>query len=246
MISAQVTWPASAYVDSGSGTFTYWLRFEGTHSGNSVTSLLTECGRLVPDRHSSASNEIHAHEYPNSLFDTVPSLLASVPATATLSDSSPGASFTLPSTALLTGTTLADPIGGDWPDAASGLTPVDTDADGKPGVTAMYRDDGSYTLPRAGPTILSPRADLRYGASRLVFALSGTVTSCAESSGSANVTFVNDRVFGCRRALTSQDCDSSQSNFLDGNVVDYTPGSATYTLLKLADGATCANVRAAL
>jgi hypothetical protein len=60
------------------------------------------------------------------------------------------------------------------------------------------------------------------------------------------VTHIDTRIFGCKIAGSSQTCSSSEANFLDQNVPDYNLGSTTYSMLKIANGANCAAVRAAL
>jgi phage major head subunit gpT-like protein len=62
----------------------------------------------------------------------------------------------------------------------------------------------------------------------------------------ATVSNVDTRIFGCLRAQSVQDCNSSESNFLDSNHPVYTPGFADYVLSRVADGAGCAAIRAAL
>jgi hypothetical protein len=244
-VTLQATWPNATYTAAGSGTFTFWLRLQGTHNGNSLTGTLTDCGRDVPPFDARTVSETFKYGHPNSIFDMP---LPGVAATATLSSASPGAALTLPSSALLMGTTMADPINGAWPAQASGLAQVDTDGDGLPGVRATYQNGGGYIHPRTGGTFGDPRADTAFTASRLVFSLNGSLTSCTQSSGPASVTHIDTRIFDCGLAGggSTADCSASQASFLDVACVSYTLGTAAYTLVKVADAATCVNVRAAL
>ncbi len=243
-VSLNDTWGNAAYIGSGSGTHQFWLRLVGTHSGNSVTETMTECGRYVPDFSSNKVSETFHFDLPNSVFDN--NFLPSSSATVTLSNSSPGASLTMPSTAFLMGTTMSNPVTATWPSSASSLTQVDMDGDGKPGMTLDYLSSGSYSEPRTGGTLFDPRADKPYSATRLVFSLNGSLTSCTQSSGSATVSHIDTRIFGCKLSGSSSDCNNSQGNFLDQNCVNYNLGSASYTMVKVADGASCATVRSAV
>jgi hypothetical protein len=144
------------------------------------------------------------------------------------------------------GVNMANPTTGSWPSLASGLTSVDMDGDGRPGVTAMYSNAGSLEYPRTSTSFIATRADTPYAASRVSFSLSGTVSSCTQSSGSGTFTHIDTRIFACRRDTGSQ-CSASDANFLDQNCLNYNmPSTATYTLVKVANGASCATIRAAL
>jgi hypothetical protein len=245
-IVLQTSWAAGSNIQSGNGPHTFWLKLQGTQSGTSVTSSLIECGRDVPPFKASAVSETYKFVLPNTLFDHVPAYLPSSAATLTLSNTSPTATVTLPSTAFLLGTTLTNPVTATWPSAASSLTSVDMDADGKPGMTLLYDPSGSFSQPRTAATLFATRADKPYSATRLVFSLNGSLSSCTQAAGSANVTHIETRIFGCKMAGSTQDCNATESSFLDANCVKYTLGSATYTMAKIADAGTCADVRAQL
>jgi hypothetical protein len=245
-LTVAVTWPNQPYVSSGSGTFYSWSKLQGTQSGNTFSGTLVECGKDAPDFSSSVLSERYKIDYPTTLFDHAPSYLSGVSAAVTLGSASPGASFALARASLLMGASLADPINGSWPSSASGLTQVDMDANGKPGMSAIYRNGSGDTYPPTSASLFGNRADLVYVAARVVFSLNGTLTSCTQSSGTASVTHVDTRIFGCRHQGTSQDCSGTEANFLDSNHVVYTAGAATYTLVKIADTALCSDVRAAL
>ena len=245
-VSLNNTWASGANIASGSGAHHFWLKMTGTHSGNSVTETMTECGRFVPDFRASAVNETFHFDLPNAVFDRVPSILPSTNATVALSSASPGATFMLPSSAFLLGTNLSNPLTASWPSQASGLAQVDMDGDGKAGVTLAYLNGNGYSFPRTAATLFSNRASAPYAATRLVFSLNGSLTSCTQSSGSATVRFIDTRIFGCKISGNSGDCSGGEADFLDDNCVNYQLGTATYTLVKVANGATCAAVRAAL
>jgi hypothetical protein len=245
-LTVQVTWPSQPYVSSGSGTVYSWSILKGTHSGNSFSGTVVECGKDAPDFKSSIISERYKVDYPNALFDHAPMYLPAGNAAVTLGSASPGASFALARTSLLMGASMADPVNGSWPSSASGLTQVDMDADGKAGVSAVYRNSGGDVYPPTSASLFGSKVSSPYIAARTVFSLSGTLTSCTQSSGNASVTHVDTRIFGCRISGGSQDCSSGESSFLDGNQVVYAPGTATYSLVKIANAGTCADVRSAL
>jgi hypothetical protein len=116
------------------------------------------------------------------------------------------------------------------------------DGDGRPGVTAEYADSNDH--PRTGGTLGDPRSDNPYVASRVSFSLSGSLETCTTSSGSASVRYLDTRIYGC--SLDTGECSTGQADFLDQNCLNYTLGAATYRLVKIADAAACAAVRAAL
>ena len=244
-LTVAVSWSATSYVSSGSGTVTVYSRLQGTQSGNSLSGSVVECARVTPDLRSSVLSESYNVSYPNAIYDHAPTYLQAGTASVTLSGTSPGASFTLARTAQLMGASMADPVNGVWPSSASGLSQIDTDQDGKPGVSAAYANDSGRTYPPTAPLFGAARTDGPYVAARIAFSLSGTLSSCTQSSGSASVTAVDTAIFGCSMS-SGGDCNASQSSFLDNNQMTYRPGSATYTLVKVAAGASCAAVRAAL
>jgi hypothetical protein len=246
-MSVTGNWPNATYIKSGSGTFQFWMKLQGTHSGNNIAATLTECGRFVPDFAATMVSETYNYGYPNTLFDG--NFLPSSSTNITLGSSSPGATFALPAVATQMGVNMADPINGAWPNAASGIAAgirVDMDADGKPGVTAVYSNAGSLEYPRTSTSFIATRSDQPYVASRVAFSLNGTLSSCTQSTGSGTFTHIDTRIFACRESGGSA-CSTAEANFLDSNCVGYTmPSTATYTLVKVANGASCATIRAAL
>src|SRR5262249_3197322 len=159
---------------------------------------------------------------------------------------SPGAALTLPVTATQLGIDMDSPTTDRWPDVASGIPAalrVDTDADGRPGVTAIYAEGGGYDHPPTDSRLGAPRSDNPYVASRVACSRSGTLASCAQSSGAADFSHIDTRIYGC--SLENGECSASQATFLDENCLDYTLGSGTYSLVRVADDAACAQIRAA-
>jgi hypothetical protein len=218
-----------------------------TQSGSTVSQAIVECGRFVPDFSATMVSETYGFSLQTSLFDHVPPYLPTTSTTLTLSSTSPGATISQPLAAALMGTTMSNPTTAAWPSASTGLTQVDHDGDGNPGVTVTYLNGGGYSYPRVSSSAFSTaRAQNPYVASRLVFSLQGTLSSCTQASGPATVTQVNTRIFGCKLSGTTNKCNTSQWSFLDDNCLNYTVGSSTYTMVKVANGASCAAVRSAL
>lgn len=243
-LSATGSWPSGQYLKSGSGTFHFWLKAELDHSGSTLAAAVTECGRIKPPITNTA-NETHVYGFPNSLFDN--GYLTATSVTATLSTSSPGAVLAWPLTSNLMGISLTNPNTDPWPSSASQVPSarrIDMDRDGKTGVTGSY-DSGDF--PRTSAAVFGfNRADLFYFASRLSFSLNGSLTSCSAASGSATVNDFDMRILGCNRANSTQDCTTSESDFLDSVTPTITMTSGTYALTRVAAGAGCADVRAAL
>jgi hypothetical protein len=199
---------------------------------------------VVPDfRAMSPLVERYGISVPDAVFDRGAGL-PSLPASGTLSDSFPGASFVLARTAILKGATLSDPVNGAWP-SANAITARDSDGDGKPGVTMPYKTTGTYFYPPAD-NLGVMRAQAGYIATRVVFGLNGVLDSCNSSSGSVSAQAVEARSLGCRIVPDLRDCLAGEADHLDENTPRYQVGRATYTLHRVAENASCANVRSAL
>jgi hypothetical protein len=242
-LSVPASWPSTSLLSSGSGTFTYWGELQLTQSANNLSGTLWWCGHVVPDFAAAPIiGENYGITFPGTLYDATP--LPSTVTSGTLGSSSPGASFALARSALVQGLTMADPVNGAWPSAAS-VVSADSDADGKPGITGPYKSGGSYSSPPVN-NFGTARAIRDYVASRLVFTLSGTLTSCTQSSGSVAPQGIDVHTLGCRISGDSRDCSGSETSHLDTNAPGYSTSAGTYSLIKVSDTATCSAVRAAL
>jgi hypothetical protein len=157
-----------------------------------------------------------------------------------------GSSLNFDGTVALVGLTMADPMG-MWPASYTGVMAVDADGDGKAGFTAVPRNGGGYVAPPTGLGLFgsAPSADKIYLASRTIVGLSGTFTTCTEQSGTASVTFFDSHVVGCH-VTGGAECTAMQVDFVEQSRTLYKPGAATFQSKKVADGASCADVRAAL
>jgi hypothetical protein len=157
--------------------------------------------------------------------------------------------------------------GSDWFKAAD---IVDDDGDGNPGITANPLNTGGYTYPPTNTTCGAPATEI-YIVSRNELAVTGMrMTDCSHGSGTASVTLFDNHVVGCKHGTEPQHgvcaavspgaCAASEIAFLDDNRTKYgydqTAGhtfSKTHpaangkaTIVALRDGATCADVLAAV
>jgi hypothetical protein len=242
-LSAPCSWPSSQYRQAGNGTLRYWLKAELVQTGNSVAALVTECGRTKPPLINTADETVQ-QGFPNQLYDN--DYLSASSAAVALGTTSPGGSLAWPLTANLMGISLTNPTTDSWPSSASQVSTarrIDMDRDGKVAVTGSY-DGGDY--PRTSTSAFFNRADRFYFASRLSFSLSGSLSSCTGSSGTATISSADMRILGCRRSGGTQDCSTSESDLLDTTMAPLTIGAGTYTLARVTNGAGCPAVRAAL
>lgn len=244
---AQVDWPATSFIAAGSGVARSWGKLKLVHAGNSLTGTLTQCGNDGGPHfnHKILTDEWYNLDFPSLIFDRATKYL---PLTAqvvvTLSGDAPGAALRLPDTAVLLGAQMSDPLNDPWPASSAQLTAVDMDEDGKPGVTAIFSTANGDTRP---PTSVSntEHADRAYVANRIVFSLDGRLNSCTESKGTVNVKYLNWRLFGCHDDGASGECDASEVSTLDRlSMPQAQATSASYTLIKIPDTTTCADIRA--
>lgn len=243
-LQVPTSWPARPLLSAGSGVFTYWVRLELMQDGLSFAATLTPCGKLVPDfRAARPLLEVYGIEIPTTLFDRSPALRAQT-ASGTLSELGPGARLSLGPTSILLGATLSDPVRDAWPSAGA-LRAVDADADGELGITGNYKSGIGYTLPPLND-LGSTRGLRGYVASRIVFSLSGTLDTCAASSGSVTTGGVDTHTLGCRVIGDLRDCLSFEADHLDTNGPIFTSGGGTYSLTRVTSGASCASVRSTL
>jgi hypothetical protein len=246
-LTAPGSWPSGQYMRAGNGTFQYWLKAELSQAGTAVSAVdatVTLCGRVTPPVTNTA-NETLVHGYPNSLFDS--DFIPSTSAAVTLSGSSPGSALSWPLTAQLMGISMANPRTDPWPTAASQVPAgrrIDMDRDGKTGMTGTYAAGNN---PRTSAAAFGfNRADLFYFALRLSFSLSGSLTNCSASSGNATISNSDMRILGCNREGNTQDCTSTESDFLDSVTPTATLSAGNYALKRVTPGASCATVRSSL
>jgi len=244
-ISASISWNSSATLAAGSGTVTSWLLVARTQSGATVTDVSRPCGLVLPDFQGNAQlgSETYGMTLPNSIFDN--NTLQTATSTGTFNPgASPGAAFSSTAVGTLLGLTLSNPLNNGWPPAGSAKH-VDEDNDGKPAITVLSKTGSPYSLFPLDASKSARATDL-YFAARQITTFGGTLTSCTEQSGAAVISKLETLVVGCRTA-TGGDCTPTQRDYLNIFKPTYiAPANATYTMVKIANGSSCATVRSTL
>jgi hypothetical protein len=239
-IVINVSWDGTLAVASGSGKVHVWSRTKFNDSGDSATLESVSCGTVLPDITTTQIGDGGSKilpEIPNASWDN-PNM-PTFAGTATRN----GTTLNINSGTALLGLSLSN-VNAAWP-AATAITPVDHDGDGKPGISAIPRNGGGYKMPPTS-TAKTSRADKLYLAIRNVMTLTGPADGCPQTySGTANVTKFENHVIGCH-VSGGGECSSSQSKFVDDNRTIFTVNSATYESKVVDDAATCADVRTAL
>jgi hypothetical protein len=246
-IILQATWAGSTATKAGSGNIHIWNMSKLKASNGTLDGDTKPCGTIIPEFELSALGGVVTGgskvnpEVPMSVWDapTIPVLKSH----GTLSGYEPKSTIMIDGTVAIVGAMMDNPMG-PWPSSGAMLKAVDVDGDGKPGFTAVPRNGMGYVLP---PVSLfgNPKADRLYLASRTVIALSGALTACKDISGMATTTFFDSHVVGCRLE-SGQDCAANQADFVDSSRTIHKIGGGTFTAKVIADGASCADVRAAL
>jgi hypothetical protein len=243
----EATWVANTAAVAGSGRIDLWARADLSASGTEVS--LKPCGAILPEAKLSGAARLATGgeklliEVPHSIWDApaVPSSTHS----GTQTGFGVGAEIERSSLMLL-GIQLADPAM-PWPGSVSDATASDVEQDGLSGYTAVPKNGGGYVLPPTSLGLIgsAPAADKVYLVSRFAMTLKGKRTSCDAHSGTADFSAFDTHVVGCHIA-GGEECSPAQTDFVDQNRMLYEPVSATYQATVIADGATCAEVRAAL
>ena len=166
-------------------------------------------------------------DVPNTIWDAPSAPKAA--SVGTISGWNVGSTLSTEATNVLVGLTMPDPNAA-WPGTHTMITGVDTDSDGKLGITGVPRSGGGYSQPpvSAVPFGVGPKADKIDPASRTAIALNGTMTSCDGQSGSVTVKFFDNHVVGCH-VSGGEECTATQVDFLDTNRTKLTATGGTFT-----------------
>jgi hypothetical protein len=240
-MTVPVTWPATLGTTGGSGDFELTNIYRLTVDGTSMTGTVSPCGSALPPFTFSGliGGGNCRIEIPDGVWDT-----AGFPAfdsTATIAGWEPGSALTVPSDGVaLVGLTMADPTAA-WPDSYTGVDAPDTDADGNPGITAIPATGQGFASPPV--SIIGPRVDQVYLATRTGVELNGAFTSCTEIEGDVTLTLFDQHVVGCR-TVDGDTCNANQTDFVDVNRTIYTAMPGTFKASILSEGATCSDARA--
>jgi len=235
-----VSWPATLGTAAGSGNFELWNLHHFTLSGATLTGTLSPCGSELPPLTFSAliGGGKTILEFPDSVWDSP--ALPDFESDGSLDAWAPGGTMKLLPSVSLAGLTMQDPNAA-WPSSYTGITPVDADQDGHPGITAIPATGPGLTSPPV--SIVGPRVDQVHLVTRVAGALEGTFSSCTEQSGKATLDLFDNHVVGCR-TVDGEICATGQTDFVDSNRTIYAAMPGTFNAKVLEDGATCEDVRA--
>lgn len=258
-VRVPVKWPGAPFVLlEGTGEVKQWtISHRVQDSLLALHETVSACSIYLPDLTGSVltSNQSFGIRFPNSLFDT--STAPPWPFNTTVQLVDGQAQWSTEAVATLTGVSLPSPATDAWPSPLSPSALRDDEGDGNPGVTVVPVDpatDSRYNFPPVGfPPLFGvdyPRAKLIFIASRSVVKLHGTVKSCDELNGAADIVVlggtpsINSTVVGCVKT-TGETCTADEAGFLDQNRPQFTPtGPGTLVSVRMPDSATCADVRA--
>jgi hypothetical protein len=242
-VMLDVTWPGTVGTNPGSGKVNVWTRSKLTFDkNNNITAVNQACGSVVPEVQTTpiAGGAKVLPEFPGAVWDS-PSM-STFPDTGSQTSFDVNSKVNMEASQALVGLTMADPNGA-WPSLGQ-VQSTDSDGDSHPGITSVPRNGGGYSLP---PTSLlqTQHADKLYVVSRTITVLRGTRDTCDSEKGTATVTAFDNHIVGCHISGAGE-CGASDFQFIDSNRTVYQVGAATYEAKVVADGATCADVRAAL
>jgi hypothetical protein len=242
-ITMKVAWPGTIGTNPGSGNVHVWTRSKLTFgAGNTITAVYGPCGSVVPEVQTTpiAGGGKVLPEFPPAAWETAVKTTST--GTGVQSSFDVNSKVHLDASPVLVGLTMADPKGA-WP-ALADVKSTDADGDGHPGITAVPRAGGGYSLP---PTSLlqTAHADQLYIVSRTTTTLDGARDTCDSQKGTANVSAFDNHVIGCH-IQGGGDCAAADYQFVDQNRTVYSVTSATFEAKVVPDNATCADVRAAL
>jgi hypothetical protein len=251
-----VTWDAMGFATTaGSGKVHIWNRTKLATNGSKISGDDTQaCGTVLPEFGLTQAAAILVGgnkvliEIPNAVWDkpTMPKFHSE----GTLSAWAIGGTVDFMPTYGLVGVNFGNMPTAPWPAKYTGFTMgqvVDSDGDGKPGITAVPHNGDGYVQPPV--STFGPKADKLYLATRTVIALKGKLTACEALSGTAEVPMFDNHVVGCHRVSggdANGDCVAADIGFVDDGRTLYKTGAATWTAKRVPDNATCADVRAAL
>jgi hypothetical protein len=265
-LTIDVTWAPQGLngiiLASGSGQIQQWTKGERVQTGMSTSDATVVCGIDLPDFQETAiaGGETYGVRFPDSLFDN--GYLPTFTVSGIVSGFTAGSAYSTTTTAALLGLSMANPTTDPWP--ATITTEVDMDQDGKPGVTIDVAQGSPYSdIPTEIPGLFQTpaRANKLYVAIRQVTIINATVQDCDHMTGTVSIPEISSKyaidshVLGCALDGDGGDCtttvplatETSQAAFVDNTQPVFTPsGTTDVQSVRLATGATCADVRAAL
>jgi hypothetical protein len=232
----EVSWPDTVGYLGGKALVRGWskLTFIPTAGGAMVESV--PCGVALPVISGSllVGGTLFFNEIPVSAFEQ-----RSMPRFTGRATRQGGNVVIDPGTVVL-GTTLSDPDAA-WPYRAS-LVAADHDGDGKPGVTAIARQDPPYGLPPADIGF-TQYLDAVYVASRMKLQLKAASEGCGGPvEGDVEPSLFNYTVVGCH-VQDGGECEERSVSLVENQNPSFTLGSkGQWKSVPIAEGATCSEV----
>jgi hypothetical protein len=265
-ISVATAWPATAQTAKGNAPLLLWLLSTySIDSSNRITGTTKTCQMEMPAVTFSPVGDMAAGVPAGQtgmqqiLFDLMSwNGVPTVNVTGVLGGWTVGSSMAVDPIVMLYGLKSTNPLADGstpWPASPSAFASGDlTYADGapfvpgvgQPGIVATYKSGGSFYPPRTSLAPNSPTADQAFLVLRTQIQLYGTRTSCTNQVGQAFVTDLNLRIVGCMLMGGQGTCTNDQSDFIDANETQFTPGTGTFKSQQMAAGASCVDVISAL
>lgn len=235
-----MSWPDTVGYRGGKGILQAWTKVTFTSTASGTTLESVPCGTALPVVTASPllDEAQFFNEVPVRAFDQ-----PSMPRFAGRAAWRDG-TFVLDMGANVLGASLSDP-NGPWP-FRDALTLADHDGDGKPGVTAIARQDPPFALPPVD-LLFTKYMDEIYTAARITFRLKAASEGCSGPvAGSVEPVVFDYAIVGCH-VVDSGDCGASELNLLANQSPVFTLGSSgSWRSVPIAESASCADVRKAL
>lgn len=243
-LTVDVTWAGGIAVLEGAGAIDIWLLGELDANGGDVGLSGRVCSIALPDFETGllAGNETYGTMFPDVVWSSP--TMPTIDAQASLSSQDPGATLHLERGAVVLGATMSDPLNDAWPADWHALATTDHDGDASPGITAAAKTGGGYAYPRIDILNSEARAQAIHLVSRTTMEFNGTVDTCDSAVGDATITMENHAV-GCA-TVGGGACSDGQTTTLDNNMPQFVVQGGSFELLRIAEGADCAAVFAAL
>jgi hypothetical protein len=244
-VTVPIHWNETLGVLGGSGDLVIWIRSDLTFDGNNVSGVVSPCGSYVPPiqaKEALGGGKVQPI-IPDELWDS--GLVPTNPANGTVSGSNVGATISMDPSGQALGLTMNDPLNDPWPATWQELNTVDVDHSGSPGTTAYTATGEGFAPSPLDVFPNGPKASELHLATRTVFELQGTRTSCTSAEGNVVVHHFDSHVVGCV-VDGGGPCNPGQVDFIDNNRNDYLYGDGSYQMAQVSDGASCAEVRAKL
>jgi hypothetical protein len=264
-ITLNVSLPATAVQERGSGTLSLWLLLRYAVDGSgAIAGTVETCGMQMPVilyRTGSTAPAL-PEPPPAPLQITIPAGswdgTPTTPITGTRGGSSIGSTFAIDPVVTLFGvksTSALDTATQAWPLSATDFVASDlTYADGgayqagvgEPGILAIPVSDQPEVTLATSLKQSSPQADELWFALRTEFRLLGSVVSCTKQAGTVVVDHLDTSVVGCH-VTDGGPCTMDQYVFLDGNRPRFGPFPAdgSFQAMPMV-GAGCKDVLAKL